>query len=337
MSNMHRWQPRVRRLALTVPSVVPAVVVGLSLVLASATIAGAQDNLKCYKMKDSLKLKGTVDLDTPKFGVDPGCKISTAKMYCVPGTTTNVAVVDQSGNPIVPKPTPGSDPGGRICYKVTCPSRAPDQEVTDQFGARTVTSLKATFVCTPTAREMGDAIRVFSVLNTTPGGAFGNRAATTATCASAAITQGLSCTSTVALLAYGGGDDIANLPANHGVPSDAPIVAAGSLVKIADDWADFLDGSWDTCVGRFCDPSLPTAGGLTGEFYLTGANNDGTVDAASNCSNWSSTTGAFRLAQDVCFGAAGIDCRAGGTLGAERCDNTGCCGFTQGSKLCLCY
>jgi hypothetical protein len=100
----------------------------------------------------------------------------------------------------------------------------------------------------------GDRIRVFSVLNTTPGGALGNRAATTAMCVSAANAQGLSCTSTVALLAYGGGDDIASLPSNHGVPSGTPIVAAGSQVQIADDWADLLDGSWDTCVGLGCNP-----------------------------------------------------------------------------------
>lgn len=337
MTTPRQWLPRMLGLVLTVPATAPAVVVALSLVLACATVATAQDDLKCYKMRDPLKLKGTVDLDTPKLGLDPGCKISTAKMYCVPGSTTNVAVVDQTGTPIVPQPTPGSDPGARICYKVSCPNAAADQAVTDQFGARTVTKLKATFVCTPTAEEPGTAIQVFSVLNTTPGGAFGSRAATTATCATAAIAQGLSCTSTIALLAYGGGDDIASLPTNHGVPSNAPIVAAGSLERIADGWTDFLDGSWHTCVGKFCDPSGPTPGGLAGAFYLTGANNDGTVDAANNCANWSSTAGTFRLAQDVCFGSTGLDCPAGGTLGADGCYNAGCCGLTQGSMLCLCY
>jgi hypothetical protein len=44
--------------------------------------------LKCYNMKDALHLKGTVDLETPSFGVDPGCKISNAKRLCVPATTS---------------------------------------------------------------------------------------------------------------------------------------------------------------------------------------------------------------------------------------------------------
>jgi len=313
-------------------------VLGLSLVLASATFATAQEHLKCYKIKDPLKLAGTLDLDTPKFGADPGCRISKAKMYCVPSTATNVAVVDKNtGDPIVPEPTPGTNPGARICYKVTCPSVAPDVTVADQFGSRTATKLKAMMVCTPTAGAGAtDPVRVFSVTNTMPGGTFGNRAATTARCAGAATAQGLSCTSTVALLAYGAGDDVASLPANHGVPSDAPIVAAGSEVKIADDWADLLDGSWDTCVGRGCD-SGTTAGGLAGEFYLIGANNDGTVDGANNCADWSSTTGTFRLAQDNCSGNASPGCGAGETFAVDVCNNPGCCGTTQGSMLCLCY
>ena len=49
MSHAHRSPTRIAGL-------------GLGLVLASATIATAQDQLKCYKIKDPLKLKGTVDL-----------------------------------------------------------------------------------------------------------------------------------------------------------------------------------------------------------------------------------------------------------------------------------
>jgi hypothetical protein len=324
MSHAHRSLTRIAGL-------------GLGLVLASATIATAQDQLKCYKIRDPLKLKGTVDLDTSKLGADPGCKISSAKLYCVPGTTTNAAVVDKAGNPIVPEPTPGPNPGARVCYKVSCPNPAPEQEVTDQFGVRTVTNLKASLLCTPTARAMGEPVRIFSVLNTTPGGTFGNRAATSATCAGAAAAQGLSCTSTVALLAYGAGDDIANLPSNHGVPSDVPILAAGSLVKIADDWADFLDGSWDSCLGMGCAPLGPTPGGLAGSYYLTGANDDGTVDAANNCGNWSSTGGTYRVADDLCYGLTTPSCGVGETLGVDGCFNPGCCSVTQGSRLCLCY
>src|SRR3989442_1554152 len=49
----------------------------LSLALLTTTArAQVPDHLKCYKVKDPLKLGGTADLDTPQFGADAGCKIS---------------------------------------------------------------------------------------------------------------------------------------------------------------------------------------------------------------------------------------------------------------------
>jgi Protein of unknown function (DUF1566) len=117
---------------------------------ASAQIA---DNLKCYQMKDVLNLSGTADLNTPHFGVDPGCKISKAKFFCVPGTLTNANVVDKTTKqPITPLTISGSDPGARVCYKVKCPTpitAIPDQVVTDEFGTRTVTKFKSSLVCAP--------------------------------------------------------------------------------------------------------------------------------------------------------------------------------------------
>ncbi len=128
---------------------VVSALIGLSLLALPAT-AQSPDHLKCYKMKDPLKLAGTADLDTPQFGLDPGCKLSGAKLFCVPATKTNVAATDKSTKqPIMPLPVGGSDPGDRICYKVTCAQVVPDQEVTDQFGSRTIGRLKATMVCTP--------------------------------------------------------------------------------------------------------------------------------------------------------------------------------------------
>jgi hypothetical protein len=182
---------------------------------------------------------------------------------------------------------------------------------------------------------------LFSVVNTAPGGGFGNRTTTSATCAAAAVTQQLTCNATIALLAYSNGDDLTGFPAQHGVPASVPVIAAGSLVTIADSWSDFLDGSWDTCLGGFCDPSGPTAAGLGGQFFLTGAHNDGTVDAASNCSDWSSTTGTFWAADDTCYGSAGGigpgSCSAGTTLATSFCGDPLCCSVTQGAILCLCY
>jgi Protein of unknown function (DUF1566) len=128
------------------------------LLVTTAASAPAQltDHLKCYQMKDPLNLAGTADLDTPQFGVDPGCKISKAKLFCVPSRKTTVNVIDKTtGNPITLLPVSGPDPGDRICYKVKCPTPAvpiPDQAVTDQFGTRTLTKFKASYLCTPAVK-----------------------------------------------------------------------------------------------------------------------------------------------------------------------------------------
>jgi len=133
-----------------------ATVVASLVAIALAAPAGAQvaDHLKCYKIKDQLKLAGTADLDTPQFGLDPGCKISKATLFCVPGTKTNVSVIDKStGNPITPLPVTGPDPGDRICYKVKCPEPfPPDTEATDQFGTRMLTKFKPFMLCAPAVK-----------------------------------------------------------------------------------------------------------------------------------------------------------------------------------------
>ena len=131
----------------------------LAAVLGAGAPARAQvaDHLKCYKMKDQLKLAGLADLNTPQFGADPGCKISGAKWFCVPASKTNVTATDKTtGLPITPLPVTGSNPGDRLCYKVKCLAPAPQlQEVTDQFGTRNlqgvgrVQQFKADFLCTP--------------------------------------------------------------------------------------------------------------------------------------------------------------------------------------------
>ncbi len=124
----------------------------VALCLAWTGLARAQvpDHLKCYKVKDALNLAGSADLDTPQFGADPGCTISKAKLFCVPATKTNVAVVDRAtGDPIAPQPIGGSDPGDRICYKIKCTGAVADQPATDQFGSRTLGKFKASLLCTP--------------------------------------------------------------------------------------------------------------------------------------------------------------------------------------------
>jgi hypothetical protein len=65
--------------------------------------------------------------------------------------------VTSNGVPIVPLPVYAPPaPVDRICYKVKCPIPPPpfppDQNVTDQFGNRTLMKFKAAFMCTPAVK-----------------------------------------------------------------------------------------------------------------------------------------------------------------------------------------
>jgi hypothetical protein len=118
-----------------------------------ATTAPAQmpDHLACYKVTDALNLTGSVDLAAPQLGLDQSCRVSTAKLFCVPATTANPAATDKrTGQPITPLPIPGPDPGARICYKVKCPKAdVPDRLVTDPFGTRVVRKFRGELLCAP--------------------------------------------------------------------------------------------------------------------------------------------------------------------------------------------
>src|SRR5581483_1108465 len=104
------------------------------------------ESIKCYKMRDALKLSAVVDIDTQQFGVQSSCKASSARLFCVPGTMD----VQQVNVPMM------SDVGGstldddRLCYRVHCTNViAPDQEMTDPFGTSTLTKLVPRILCTP--------------------------------------------------------------------------------------------------------------------------------------------------------------------------------------------
>jgi hypothetical protein len=128
------------------------VVAALLLVAASAH-AQVSDQLTCYQIKDPAKLAGVVNLNSPPFGPAAGCKISKAKLFCVPATKTVVSAIDKGVKPptnITPLPISGPDPGARVCYQMTCPKPLPpDTEISDQFGNRVVTKLKPAMLCVP--------------------------------------------------------------------------------------------------------------------------------------------------------------------------------------------
>ncbi len=116
----------------------------------------ADDHLKCYKVKDPLQLSGIVDLDSPQFGLEPHCKISKPKLFCVPVKKTVISAKDQNG-PISLLPIGDRTPltnADRICYAIKCPvTHLPVTPVGDQFGTRTVGKFTAKLLCAP-ARKM---------------------------------------------------------------------------------------------------------------------------------------------------------------------------------------
>src|SRR5262245_57624763 len=135
---------------------VRVLLVVVALALAPPAVAQVPDHLKCYKVRDPLLVSGTVDLDSPQFGVDPGCKIvrGIPPLFCVPARKTVVEARDRAtGQPITPLPIAGPDPGDRLCYKIKCEVPAPpDTQVTDQFGTRTVSGFRAKLLCTPAVK-----------------------------------------------------------------------------------------------------------------------------------------------------------------------------------------
>jgi hypothetical protein len=125
----------------------PALAVLLGAVLASTAHGQTLDHLKCHKMKDTLRLKATVDLTAldPNFSAQ-GCTIGKAKLFCIPATKSNVqpptaAPLDINGQQLT---------NGFICYIAKCPApQPPDTGVSDQFGSRTLTKFVTSYICAP--------------------------------------------------------------------------------------------------------------------------------------------------------------------------------------------
>lgn len=167
-------------------------------------------------------------------------------------------------------------------------------------------------------------------------GNLGNRATTNAACSAAATTQGLSCSSVVSLLSYSG-DTIADFPTNFGVPTGVPLIAGAADVTVATNWADFVDGTWQTCLGSQCRPAGPTPAALVSDTsgIWTGATPNGAL--AANCSNWTEGTVDFGSnASARCYGVSdGDSCETGDALG-QPSGGASCAAPSQ-SVLCLCY
>jgi hypothetical protein len=140
----------------------------------SLSSAQGEDHLKCYLVKDSIKLKGKerdpkywLGLDPNQLGLEEDCKIvAVSRYFCVP-------VAKQVTAPVVSKDitTPGSawkdvflspisgpTEEDKLCYKIKCddPIVPPTFDILDQFGERQVTTKKPFLLCGPAQKACAD-------------------------------------------------------------------------------------------------------------------------------------------------------------------------------------
>lgn len=105
------------------------------------------DHLKCYMVKDPLKVKEDVKLFSRQFGIEEDCKIIGKQRFFCGGVSKTVEPPSDF--------TPFSDAADRICYRIECPpgqgqNEVPgDTEVEDQFGIRTLSKFNPHYLCTP--------------------------------------------------------------------------------------------------------------------------------------------------------------------------------------------
>ena len=128
----------------------------LALVLGAPPADAETDALQCFKItNETLKsLKGVVDLDaTPAFDLAPGCKLTKAKLYCVPAAKrVQAGTLFNGKEPVTPLGYIGPpSEAPRICYNVSCPSpvgTAAEATASDDFGVHEFTKLKTGMLCT---------------------------------------------------------------------------------------------------------------------------------------------------------------------------------------------
>jgi len=111
------------------------------------------DHLKCYKVKEipPVKLQGIVDLDSPQFGLEPGCRIKRVTKFCVPVTkTVDLTQTTINKQPVTLMPVIGQAlVDDYICYKIKCQKVDIAANVTDQFATRTFVKFNAQELCVP--------------------------------------------------------------------------------------------------------------------------------------------------------------------------------------------
>lgn len=164
-------------------------------------------------------------------------------------------------------------------YSVTIKTQPSGQNCTISSGSGTVSGADVGNIAVICAN--GSAIRLFSA--GAHNGNLGGRSGADAKCASAASTQGLTCSSGVhALISVDSNDEIRDMPANYGVPTNVQIQAVNGTV-IQNSWAALLS---DTLLR-----SLKSAGVTSGDYWWAGSDDSNGSLSANHCSNWTTAAG----------------------------------------------
>jgi len=288
----------------------------LVLFVAPTAQARADDHLKCYKIRDELKLKGIVDLDSSQFGLESGCKIGKAKLFCVPVTKTVIEAADAKTGPISLLPVFGPPaPGDRVCYKVKCPrppTPIPGQEISDQFGNRNVGSFKTSLLCTPAITGPPPPSKLVFVTSATFDGNLGGLVGADAICQAAADNA---VPPLPGIFRAWLSDNSGSSPSTRFTQATVAYQLRNGTT-IANGWADLTDGSLTAPINVTENGGLP--GGSTGVWTNTSTTGSAGLCCGASCSDWTSSifdgfTGGNQGAWDLSFAGwtdtnAGVPC-----------------------------
>ena len=150
---------------------------------------------------------------------------------------------------------------------------------------------------------------------------FGGRLGLDSHCAAAKASKSILGGVTHALISVSASDEMRDMPALYGVPTDRAFVSPTGK-QLADNWADLLDGSIDQSLK---DAEVTT----TAQFWISGSNTDGSV--RSTCNGW--TTSEFSQQVTGTYGYPGSK----DSLWITITDGDVYCSASQYNVICLAY
>ena len=274
----------------------------------STTIVSATTHLKCYKVKDPLKLRGPrpswLELEGPDVGLEHCRIVGGFRLACAPVSMVITAPIDgRIGTaplaPLTPTPLASEEVlvQERLCYRIRCeepPGLDAQTIFTDQFATRRLSSFKPFILCGP---------------------------ATTSLCGDGNLDLGEGC-------------DDGNTTKNDCCDSSCQPEAAGKISGCVD-----TDGN--ICTEAACDGF----GACVQDAILPGntkscLDSDGNVCTGARCdgAGGCDQNGFFELTTKVCPDTDGNDCTQARCNGGGGCNQLGIiradgssCGDTDGN------